>query len=308
MTTLSDYRSRRWLRPRARIREAVVGRYTPWRWFPLLAMAVVGAVPTCAWPWGDATHPVINRLALETVPPDAAAYYRPHLEALARRSLEPDSVMRARDGRAEAIRHFIDLDAHMPPPFTNFPRYYGQAVRRFGRRAVQRNGVLPWVILRFQRQLREAIARGDEAGAIREAAYLGHYVADAYQPLHLTENHDGQHSGAIGLHKRFEDRLVDARIETYGQAARKLLRPAASIDDPRKTIFEAMLATYPAVERIIAADRQAHQKHGRESPAYYEQMDAELAPLAQRQLAAAASVLGSFWLTAWRQGLATNKK
>jgi DNA-directed RNA polymerase specialized sigma24 family protein len=39
---------------------------------------------------------------------------------------------------------------------------------------------------------------------------MGHYVADLAQPLHVTENHDGQLTGQKGLHHWFEENVVDA--------------------------------------------------------------------------------------------------
>ncbi len=265
----------------------------------LSASTLIASSP--AWPWGDRTHQLVNRLAVDTLPPAAAAYFRPHVEDLARMSVEPDSVMRAREGQAEAIRHFIDLDAHLPPPFRDFPRSHREAVRRFGKARVDRHGVLPWTIQRFQRQLRAAIRAGDVPRARREAAYLGHYVADAHMPLHLTANHDGQLTGAKGLHKRFEDGLVDARIARYATAARSWLRPAQPVRNLSSAVFGAIFESYGGVDAILRADRAARRNSRRESPEYYAVMDDRLAPLVGRQLAGAATLLGSLWLTAWEQ-------
>ena len=271
-------------------------------WHTILATVLITTVATPAWPWGDQTHPFINRLAVETLSLEAAVYYRPSIDMLARRSVEPDSIMRAREGRAEAIRHFFDLDAHMAPPFTDFPRTYRRAVEHFGKSQVERHGVLPWVILRFHRQLREAIGQGDRLLAMQQAAYLGHYVADAFQPQHLTRDHDGQFSGAAGFHKRFENGLVDAKLEPYSGVARQLIRPARVLTDPRDAIFTVMFESYTEVQLLRDADLSAYKKHRRGSSGYYDRLDSMLAPVVARQLSKAATMLGSLWLTAWTQG------
>jgi hypothetical protein len=268
----------------------------------LFALSALTASPGHAW--GDRTHRFLTRAAIRTLPPQAAAYYGPHVDALVELCLEPDSVMRAREGRAEAIRHFIDLDAHMPAPFTGFPRTYDGAVRRFGRRNVEKNGVLPWVILRFERQLREAIRRGDLRGALREAGYLSHYVADSFQPLHLTANYDGQKTGARGLHRRYENDLVDARIDRYGAAALTDLPNAKTLRDPRDSVFDQMFGTYAVVRVIVEADRSAAQREPRGSSGYEALLDEKLSSATIRQLSAAASMIGSFWLTAWQEAQA----
>jgi len=276
-------------------------RVAVWWTCSLSLAALLGGfcVPVKVVAWGDRTHPVLTRLAIDTLPAEALAYFGPHGDELARRSLEPDTVLRGRDGRDEEVRHFIDLDIHMAPPFRGFPRQYGDAVRRFGKREVDQNGVVPWVILRFRRQLSDAIRAGDRGRAIREAAYLGHYVADAFQPLHLTKNYDGQFSDAEGIHKRFENGVVDAEIERQIAAARRGMREAAVMRDPRADIFEAIFRSYQGVDTILRADREAKRHGAVDSPAYYSRMHELLDPLVQRQLAGAASMAGSLWLTAW---------
>jgi hypothetical protein len=251
--------------------------------------------------WGDRTHRFLTRAAAKTLPSAAAEYYGPHVDVLVQRCLEPDTLLRARHGREEAIRHFIDLDAHLPAPFTGFPRTFDGAVRRFGRRQVERNGVLPWVILRFHRQLRDAIRNGDSSRAMREAGYLSHYVADAFQPLHLTVNHDGQKTGARGLHRRYEDGLVDAQIGPYGDAVFDDLPAAKALPNPRDVVFEQMFRTYEAVRVIVDADRAAAQPEGRDSDAYRNLLGKKLGAVTVAQLSAAASMIGSLWLTAWQE-------
>ncbi len=41
------------------------------------------------------------------------------------------------------------------------------------------------------------------------AGILGHYVADLSQPMHVSENHDGQLTKQKGLHHWFEENIVD---------------------------------------------------------------------------------------------------
>jgi hypothetical protein len=227
---------------------------------------------------------------------------------LDQRCLEPDTVLRAREGRKEAVRHFIDLDAHVPAPFTGFPRMFNEAVRRFGRRELERNGVLPWVILRFQRQLRDAIRSGDSLRAMREAGYLSHYVADAFQPLHLTTNHDGQETGGRGLHRRYENGVVDAHIDRYGAAVLGELPTAKILRDPRDLVFEQMFRTYEVVQVIVDADRSAARHVRRGSKDYYTLLDEDLRSVTVRQLSSATSMIGSLWLTAWQEGQGSSGK
>jgi len=250
--------------------------------------------------WGDRTHPAIVRLAIETLPADVKARFRGQSYDLERFSNEPDTVLRRRLGREEAMRHFIDLDGYMAAPFAHFPRYFADAVKLIGRRRVERYGLLPWVILRKQKEFSRERSRKSGGDWVRLAGHLAHYVGDAYQPLHLTVDYDGRMSGASGVHKRFENDVVDARIEIYERAIRRGLAPAHELRDVRARLFEALFHSYTAKDAIFAADRAARGKPGQGREGYNREMDRRLRPMVQRQLGDAATMLGSIWLTAWR--------
>jgi hypothetical protein len=51
------------------------------------------------------------------------------------------------------------------------------------------------------------------------AGAIGHYVGDLSQPLHVTENYDGQFSGQKGIHSFFEDAVVN---ELYSEKSAHL--------------------------------------------------------------------------------------
>jgi hypothetical protein len=266
--------------------------------------AVVAALlvpPERALAWGDRTHPAIVRLAVETLPDDVAAVFRAQQRKLERYSNEPDSVLRKRHGRQEAIRHFIDLDGYMPAPFDGFPRTYEAAVARIGVRKVEKYGVLPWVVLRMRGELRAALAAGDP-GWVRIAGHLAHYVGDAYQPLHLTVDFDGQKSGAKGIHRRFENDVVDAAIAVHEKAIRADLAEAKPLADLRGDLFAALFRSYDGYRTILAGDAAARRAGRPGSRRYETALAAATDDLVRTQLRDAAVMLGSVWLTSYRQG------
>ena len=55
------------------------------------------------------------------------------------------------------------------------------------------------------------------------AGTLGHYIADLSQPMHVSENYDGEATGQKGLHAFFEDRCVD---ELYPRISDEVLNEA----------------------------------------------------------------------------------
>ncbi|MBI4514748.1 MAG: hypothetical protein HY699_02905 [Deltaproteobacteria bacterium] len=270
-------------------------------WFSLAAWVLLGIAPPPAAAWGTRTHRLVTDLAVDLLPAACAPVLREHRALLLSRSVEPDTVLRQREGQREAVRHFIDLDAYMPYPFADFPRFYRQAVARAGRAAVHERGVLPWVILRFSRTLRDDLRRGDAAAIVRSAGYLSHYVADAHQPLHLTVNYDGQHSGNRGVHLRLEVGVVDDRLVRYEAALRGRLQPARPIADLRRELFDGFTRTYPLIDTILRADREAASALWPHNPLYFRRLDTALHAVIEQQLGSAATLLASLWVTACDQ-------
>ncbi|HMN67673.1 MAG TPA: hypothetical protein PKC28_03960 [Bdellovibrionales bacterium] len=53
------------------------------------------------------------------------------------------------------------------------------------------------------------------------AGTMGHYIGDLAQPLHVTENYDGQLTGQKGIHAYFEDEAVDQLYPAIGYDVHK---------------------------------------------------------------------------------------
>lgn len=58
------------------------------------------------------------------------------------------------------------------------------------------------------------------------AGVMGHYIADLAMPLHVTNNYDGQKTNQKGIHKWFEETLVDElypeiHMEVFNQAKKQ---------------------------------------------------------------------------------------
>ncbi len=106
------------------------------RWWGC-ALAVLGlaASPGIVLGWGLATHRAIVEVTIETLPEPLRAYFRAHREELSDWTVEPDTVLKERYGRSEAVKHFIDLDLYGSPPFAGLPRSYSRGGRRFGGRS-----------------------------------------------------------------------------------------------------------------------------------------------------------------------------
>lgn len=259
--------------------------------------------------WGSRSHPEIHRHAVRILPAEMKAFFERHADTLAARSNEPDLNRRA--DSLEGYYHYIDIDRYGAYPFRDLPRSYAEAVKKFGKATVDTNGTLPWRIAEFTRRLSDAMRRKDEKDILYCASYLGHYVADAHVPLHTVENYDGQLTNQKGLHARWESRIP----EMFGEKFRYDVGAPYRIDDPLASAFGIVLESHLLADSVLALDLEAREgipehelmkmveRRGwtqlQMSEKYYARYYTLLNGMVERQLAASARSVASYWYTAW---------
>ncbi len=262
-------------------------------------VASLGA-PRPAAAWGFAAHRIVAESATEAMPAELAHFYRSGRTALSSASIEPDSILKERDGEVEKRRHYIDLEELGRPPFEGFPTDEATARRRFGDELVESAGTLPWRVVEVHRDLVRALRAGDWTRAIQLSGWLSHYVADAFQPLHTTGNHDGQKTCNHGIHAAFETDLIDRSKSVYRAAA---ALPAGfraeAIEDPGAFIVAAIREAHTLVREILSADTAAVRAVKRERSDYYEELERRAGPLARAQIKGAAAACVSLCWSAW---------
>jgi hypothetical protein len=190
-----------------------------------------------------------------------------------------------------------------PPPFAAMPREYGAALEKFGAAALKRLGLLPWREAEMFGNLR----RGFE-GFAREGRYspndialfapvVGHYIQDANQPLHASNNYDGQLTGNTGVHSRFEADLIERYL------SRLSINPAAprTVTSARDAAFDALIAANRSVDAIIKADSAAIAGRDVYDDVYFEKFFATVKPILEKQLASSITDTASLIISAWEQ-------
>ena len=127
--------------------------------------------------------------------------------------------------------------------------------------------------------------------------WVGHYVADAAQPLHNSMHHDGW-SGANPkgytrdpeIHGRFESRYVDLIETTAPDVVKYMRKDGRHLDDVWKATLDHSLEARNSVEDIYRADQRG---------ALQKKDDTEARELVYKRLAAGASFLRDLTYTAW---------
>ena len=260
-----------------------------------LLLAVAAALaPVSAWAWGANAQRLIATRAVETLPPELRPFFDANREFILRHVTDPLTALE-NNPRTEAPHQALYLDRYGNFPFDDLPRDYRAALAKFGRPALESNGLLPWQIGVYSERLTEALrARNWEQARILAATLAG-YVLQAHDPFNTTENFDGRLSGQPGVNVRFASNLVD-RYSLFFP-----MRPnaAAFIADTTDYAFESCLNAHSWLENILLADRRARAGLSDYTDDYYDRFYGQAGATLIRQLSDAATDVGSYWLTAW---------
>lgn len=260
-----------------------------------LALAIALS-PSPAFAWGkSANHLVVNR-AVETLPQDIRPFFDANRSILLLHVNDPFGTSEKALTPTERRNQFLFLDKYGRFPFDALPRGYKAAVAKFGKSKLESNGLLPWQIGVYSAKLTDAMREGKWEDAKVFAAILANYVAAAHDPFNTTDNMDGHLSAQTGINERFGTALVD-RYSSYF-----FMRPndATFIADPTDHAFEACLSSHSWLETILYADREARRGLNAYTDEYYDHFYNRAGAVLIRQLSEAATDVGSYWLTAWK--------
>jgi hypothetical protein len=273
------------------------------RLLPIALAVVFACLPSHAFAWGFEAHKYIMGRAIDLMPPELKPFFDRYRDEIVIRVTDPDLWRNI--GWPEDPNHFLDFGVkeYGAYPFADLPREYGAALEKFGRATLERNGMLPWRLQELYGNLRRAFEAMGRNGtyAVSDvvvfSAVSAHYIQDAHQPLHATDNFDGGLTNQNGIHSRFERDL----FERY--RSRLDVKPAAprGIAAPRDAAFDTLLASFKLVDELLAADRAAAAGKDAYDTAYFEALFASTKPLLERQLSAAITATASIIIGAWEQ-------
>lgn len=259
--------------------------------------------------WGFFAHKRINRIAVFTLPKAIAGFYEANINFITEHAVDPDKKRYV--DSLEAPRHFLDADYYGKRPFMKLPVKWKEAVKKYSEDTIKKYGTLPWEIQYQYYRLVDAFKRHDTTDILKTSANLGHYVADAHVPLHLTINYDGQLTHQNGIHALWESRLP----ELFGDHYNYYVGQARYIENPLNEAFKICRASFKCVDSALRFERltgksfsktQKYQVVRRNnknmqdySAAYAKAYHTALKGMVQRRMRSSILEIGSFWYSAW---------
>lgn len=292
----------------------------------LRRVAVAALLPLIAVPpsfgWGSEGHRMINRLAAQSLPADVPAFLhtKAAIDEIEYLGPEPDrwrSPAEPELSAAQAPDHFIDLelaDVINPLPRRRYDfiaaAYAAALTHPAQARDLQptRIGFQPYITNEVWERLKSSMrdyrtlsakhedTKPVEAAIVFYAGWLGHYVGDGSQPLHVTVNYNGWvgkenpdgYTTDHKIHAQFETVYVAANIKETD------VKPLVAAVHPLGDEFDDYLVylrhSAILVERVYQLDK-AHGFDGAGTP--------EAKQFTSERLAAGASMLRDLIYSAW---------
>jgi hypothetical protein len=259
--------------------------------------------------WGFWAHKRINRIAVFTLPKEMFGFYKNNIEYITESAVNADK--RRYTDKNEAPRHYIDLDNYGNYPYDSIPRKWKEAVAKFSEDSLKKHGIVPWHIGFMYFRLVEAFKKEDKEQILRLSADIGHYIADAFVPLHTTSNYNGQKTGQTGLHAFWESRVPELVGEEYNYFVGK----ANYIEIPLTLAWEAVISSNQAVDSVLQFEKELSQRFPEDrkyafvnkgnktvrtyseeySKAYSEMLNGQV----ERRMRESVIAIGSIWFSAW---------
>jgi hypothetical protein len=276
-------------------------------------LASVAVQPPAAYAWGNEGHRLINRLGASSLPADVPAFLRTQaaINEIEYLGPEPDrwrSPAEPELAAAQAPEHFIDMelaDAWGPLPHKRLD--FEAKVFAAGQRP-EKIGLQPWQTTEVWQRLKAALreyrhlqaAKQDtapvEQAIIFYAGWLGHYVGDGSQPLHVTIQYNGWtgpnpngYTTEHKIHWQFEGPFVGANLHE-AEVKAKMSAPKALDGDLFDSYVGYLRHSSTYVEKVYQLEKAG---------GFAGAGSAEARDFTAERLAAGASMLRDMIYTAW---------
>jgi hypothetical protein len=274
-----------------------------WRLFSLLScpflLTLIFLFETSGWGWN--AHRFINGSSVYHLPNSMVLFVQDS-SLFAEHSTDADQRRVSGDTSlfAEGPRHYLDIDDY--PDFQNLPQDLDTLIRIYGWERVKQNGTIPWATIWVYDSLVAQLSRGDWTTAKLTASDLGHYVADAHQPLHCTLNYNGQFTDNYGIHSRYESGMLSP--DTYLSSLFIVPDSTLFIADRLSYAFDYIRHSNGLVDSVLRADNHAKTVSGWNGSGtppglYYVALWEETGAMTLDLMQRGTRALANLWYTAW---------
>jgi hypothetical protein len=225
------------------------------RWFLWRSAAVTG-MALALISWGKYGHEHINNAVVMTLPQPIQSFFYNHVDYFTVESNLPDVRKYTLNDSAEFPRHHIHLESF--GNFNDIPKGSKEIYAKYDAKFFAVHGILPWYIQDMMVKLTDAFKAKHKSDILFLSADLGHYIGDAYMPLHTSINHSGTMTNHKGIHALFESYLPELFGDTYNYNAGK----AVYITDIPAETWRIVQASNHSADTLLKVDRDLTKEFG----------------------------------------------
>lgn len=294
---------------------------TLWKQFCALLLVFL-MLPAPLSGWGLEGHLWISHAAAKRIPNSMPKFLRDAADRLTYLGPEPDRWRSHSEPflkTSQEADHYIDFErldwlGEFPVGRYEFlKRLYEKRATLTGPQAdellPEKVGLQPYITMEVYERLKAALreyrnlkaagkdTKGAEQAAVFYAGWLGHYVADASQPLHTTihfngwvgENPNG-YSTKNDIHWKYESTFVATNLNEQQFAG--LIKDPVKLANPFQDYLAYMRQSFALVPTLYDLEKKG-ALDGKGTP--------ESVEFTRQRLAAGAQMLLNLWYTAWIQ-------
>jgi len=262
----------------------------------LILSTIMALTLQSVYGWGAKGHKLIAKHAVMLLPAEMKDF-RQLSDYLIAESNQPDR--RKEYLKDEGPKHYINIDFYKEFNQARMVEKRDSLAKIYGSRVVAEHGVLPWILEDTYHQLVTALKKKEKEKTKEMMRDLCHYLADAHQPMHTTSNYNGQLSGQLDIHERYESMMLDEHLYELDNAS-----PACGkikkIADPAHFFFQTIYTANARGPILLAADKAAVlQSNGNYDSLYYAILWFKTKEVTEEALQEASLSLASIYFTAW---------
>lgn len=177
------------------------------------------------------------------------------------------------------------------------------------------HGILPYHLLKMQRDLTEAFRIKSTAAILRLSAEMGHYIGDAHVPLHTTMNYNGQLSNQNGIHAFWESRLPELYADTEYDF---FVGKPQYIEKPKEYFWNIVLESHQLLDSVLLIEKDLSKTFPPDKQYCYEERLGQtirtqcegyarayherMKGMVEKRMRDAILAIASSWYTAWVDG------
>lgn len=243
--------------------------------------------------WGSNGHKIINRKSIYSFH-SSLSYFYWWSDSLSRHASDAD--YRKSSDPTESPRHYIDIDNYSGFLANGrIPQTLDSLISIYGINFVTDNGTLPFAIIATTDSVKKYFLQHNWQMAMIKASDLGHYIADAHNPLHITRNYNGQYTNQTGVHSRYETQMINSDTSRLIYTGDTCLY----VSNVNEFAFGFIYNNYQFVDSLLKADSISYAIAGNYGSVYLQQLWNRTGSFTIKMIKNSSNYLARLIYTAW---------